>query len=94
MRKTLAALLGAAMVITLGACSTPGASGTAPGTAAGKTIYVLGPTPDHGWTAQAGTYAEAKVEEINAGRQVQGRVPGILRRRSAERPRPEHHRQR
>ena len=65
MRKTLAALLGAAMVITLGACSNePGASGTAPGTAAGKTIYVLGPTPDHGWTAQAGTYAEAKVEEI------------------------------
>ena len=32
--------------------------------AAGNTIYVLGPTPDHGWTAQAGTYAEAKVKEI------------------------------
>ena len=31
-----------------------------------NTIYVLGPTPDHGWTAQAGTYAEAKVAEINA----------------------------
>jgi len=30
------------------------------------TIYVLGPTPDHGWTAQAGTYADAKVKEINA----------------------------
>jgi ribose transport system substrate-binding protein len=29
-----------------------------------NTIYVMGPTPDHGWTAQAGTYAEAKVEEI------------------------------
>ena len=35
--------------------------------AAGDTIYVLGPTPDHGWTAQAGVYAEAKVAEINAG---------------------------
>jgi len=35
----------------------------------GGTIYVLGPTPDHGWTAQAGTYAEAKVEEINAAGQ-------------------------
>ena len=35
----------------------------------GGTIYVLGPTPDHGWTAQAGTYAEAKVAEINAAGQ-------------------------
>ena len=68
MKKTLAALLGAAMVITLGACSSaPATSGTASGSAAaaaGKTIYVLGPTPDHGWTAQAGTFAQAKVEEI------------------------------
>lgn len=35
-------------------------------TTGGDTIYVLGPTPDHGWTAQAGAYAERKVEEINA----------------------------
>ena len=34
--------------------------------AAGQTIYGLGPTPDHGWTAQAGVYAEQTVEEINA----------------------------
>lgn len=34
--------------------------------AEGDTIYVLGPTPDHGWTAQAGTYADQKVGEINA----------------------------
>lgn len=34
-------------------------------TDAAKTIYVLGPTPDHGWTAQAGTYAEQTVKEIN-----------------------------
>ncbi len=33
---------------------------------AGGTIYVLGPTPDHGWTAQAGSYAEKKVAEINS----------------------------
>ncbi len=82
MRKTLAALLGAAMVLTFGACGTssggPGTAGTptdapsssgtapAPDPASGKTIYVLGPTPDHGWTAQAGAYAEAKVKEINA----------------------------
>ncbi len=30
----------------------------------GKTIYILGPTPDHGWTAQAGAYAEKKAAEI------------------------------
>lgn len=33
---------------------------------AGGTIYVLGPTPDHGWTAQAGSYADQKVSEINS----------------------------
>jgi len=67
MRKTLAALLGATLVITLGACSSaPPASTSAGGPAAGKTIYVLGPTPDHGWTAQAGTFAQAKVDEIKA----------------------------
>lgn len=31
-----------------------------------KTIYILGPTPDHGWTAQAGAYAAQKAEEITA----------------------------
>lgn len=65
MRRTIAALLGAALVITLGACSTSSTPGET-GAAAGKTIYVLGPTPDHGWTAQAGSYAEKKVAEINA----------------------------
>lgn len=65
MRKTIAALLGAALVITLGACSTSATPGET-SAAAGKTIYVLGPTPDHGWTAQAGSYAEKKVAEINA----------------------------
>lgn len=29
-------------------------------------IYVLGPTPDHGWTAQAGAYAEQRCKELNA----------------------------
>ena len=31
-----------------------------------QTIYVMGPTPDHGWTAQAGAYAEQRVQEIVA----------------------------
>ena len=34
--------------------------------AGGDTIYVLGPTPDHGWTAQAGSYADRKVAAINS----------------------------
>lgn len=29
-----------------------------------ETIYVLGPTPDHGWTAQAGAYAEQRCAEL------------------------------
>ncbi len=32
----------------------PAAEEEAPAAAAGGTIYILGPTPDHGWTAQAG----------------------------------------
>ena len=41
-----------------------------PGNQDGKnTVYVLGPTPDHGWTAQAGAYAQAKCDEITAAGQ-------------------------
>ena len=63
-----------AVLLGLSACSkpaTPAPSDTAPApatsaSAAAKTIYVLGPTPDHGWTAQAGTFASAKVDQINS----------------------------
>ncbi len=58
MKKYLAILLAVLMVISMAACSKESKEG--------DTIYVMGPTPDHGWTAQAGTYAEAKVAEINA----------------------------
>ena len=37
-----------------------------PAETAGGTLYVLGPTPDHGWTAQAGAYAQAKCDELTA----------------------------
>lgn len=49
------------------ACSTTSGGGepAGPGASTGDTIYVLGPTPDHGWTAQAGTYGQARVDEIN-----------------------------
>ena len=56
MKKILAIALALCMVFALCAAAS----------AEGKTIYVLGPTPDHGWTAQAGAYAQAKCEEITA----------------------------
>ena len=60
MKKILALVLTLCMVFSL-ACI----GGTA-AFADGQTIYVLGPTPDHGWTAQAGAYAQAKCDEITA----------------------------
>lgn len=81
MKKYLAIILCVFLVTSMVACqqaatqtttaapaanaTTASAAATTAAAAAGKTIYVLGPTPDHGWTAQAGTYAEAKVAEIN-----------------------------
>jgi len=66
MRKMLAVVLGVLLAITLTACGGGGNTPPAGGPAGDKnTIYVLGPTPDHGWTAQAGTFAQAKVDEIN-----------------------------
>jgi len=80
MKKFLAILMCAMMLVGVAACAKtpapaveePAAAEAAPAPAAeepaattGGTIYVLGPTPDHGWTAQAGTYAEKKVAAIN-----------------------------
>ena len=39
-----------------------------------KTIYVLAPNPDHGWTGAIGVFAQAKVDELNA----EGRYNAIL----------------
>ena len=57
MKKILAIAIALCMIFSLCAISAA---------AEGSTIYVLGPTPDHGWTAQAGAFASAKCEEINA----------------------------
>ncbi|MDR1852748.1 MAG: substrate-binding domain-containing protein [Propionibacteriaceae bacterium] len=71
MKKLAVAFLGAAVAISLAACSvetgqsTP-ATDSSTSAEGGKVIYVLGPTPDHGWTAQAGTFASKRVDEINA----------------------------
>jgi len=64
MKRVLTLLVCLLMILALAACST--GTGTNTGTETKKTIYVTGPTPDHGWTAQAGTYAQQKVDEINA----------------------------
>lgn len=80
MKKFAALALALAMSLSLVACgggnssqpsnstpsgSNPAASAPAPAGNDGKnTLYVLDPTPDHGWTAQAGAYAQAKCDEI------------------------------
>lgn len=68
MKKFLALLLALVMVFALVACGTQPAEDpkqpTEPAEETGGTIYVLGPTPDHGWTAQAGVYAEQTCAEI------------------------------
>lgn len=60
MKKVLALLLVVCMVFAMVACSGGGKKGDK------NTIYVLGPTPDHGWTAQAGSYAEQACNDIKA----------------------------
>ena len=70
MKKVLSIALVLVMVLALFAGC--GGSGEQAPAAAGKTIYILGPTPDHGWTAQAGAYAEKKAGEITAAGQYKG----------------------
>ena len=80
MKKIIALLMALVMVFALCACGQQAAPAetktdtpaeatpaeAAPAEASGNTLYVMGPTPDHGWTAQAGAYAEAKCAEITA----------------------------
>ena len=75
MKKFLAIVLALTMVLALCACGAKTeapaqapaqAPAEAPAEKGANTLYVMGPTPDHGWTAQAGAYAQAKCEEITA----------------------------
>lgn len=70
MKKLFSILVATLLVVGLVGCSSDKpteTTGTETGSTEGlKTIYVMGPTPDHGWTAQAGSYAEARVNEIVA----------------------------
>ena len=77
MKKLFAVLLTVLMVLTLAACggSSTSTDETTTGNTEGgatKTVYIMGPTPDHGWTAQAGTYAEQKAKEITAAGEYKG----------------------
>ena len=71
MKKLFAVLMAALMVFTLAGCGSNDAP-AADGGESLKTVYIMGPTPDHGWTAQAGTYADQKAKEITDAGQYKG----------------------
>ena len=63
MKKIIALLMAMALVLGLAACGTT----EAPVADDAKvTIYVLTPSPDHGWTGAIGVAAQEKVAELNA----------------------------
>ena len=68
MKKFLSFLVAGVMALCLVGCGggneAPAGGGSEPQGGATETVYIMGPTPDHGWTAQAGTYAERKANEI------------------------------
>ena len=61
MKKLVALLLAAVMIFALCACGSTGAAANSK-----KTIYVLAPNPDHGWTGAIGVFAKEKVDALNA----------------------------
>ncbi|MDR1355964.1 MAG: substrate-binding domain-containing protein [Propionibacteriaceae bacterium] len=69
MKKLFSLLVGVALAVSLVGCSSDDTNPNPTNTTKAETIYVLGPTPDHGWTAQAGAYADAAVKQINNGGQ-------------------------
>ena len=82
MKKLIALLLALVMVIGLVACGAPAEDTQAPAAddtqaaaedtqaaadeGAKKTIYVLVPTPDHGWVGAIGVAAQEKTDALNA----------------------------
>lgn len=66
MKKLFSLMVAVLLVVSLVGCSNDNkpTDDKKPSDSSLKTIYVMGPTPDHGWTAQAGSYAEARVAEI------------------------------
>jgi len=86
MKKLFAIVMALAMVLGIVACGGSTTETTAADTAAEttaaetqaeaeiKTIYVLAPNPDHGWTGAIGVFAQAKVDELNA----EGKYKAVL----------------
>ena len=72
MKKIIAIVLALVLVLALVACGetakpeTKEPTETSEAAAAAKTIYVLAPNPDHGWTGAIGVFAQEKVDQINA----------------------------
>ena len=66
MKKLIALLMAMALVLGLVACGTTpeapaGDEGGAAAEGAKKTIYVLVPNPDHGWTGAIGVAAQERL---------------------------------
>jgi ribose transport system substrate-binding protein len=61
-KRTVVALVSMVCLLAL-AAGNAFASGN---TQAGNTVYVFGPTPDHGWTGSAARFAEEKIAQLNA----------------------------
>ena len=57
MKKILTLVLALVLVLGLVTCASAEAK---------KTIYVLTPNPDHGWTGAVGVFAKEKVDQVNA----------------------------
>ena len=89
MKKLIALLLALVLVVGLVACAAtpaeeptpaeptePSASSEDAPEASGekKTIYVLAPNPDHGWTGAIGVFAQEYVDKLNA----EGKVEAVL----------------
>ena len=72
MKKLISVLLTVLVVFSLVGCSGGNTETAEGGETSTKTVYIMGPTPDHGWTAQAGTYADQKAKEITAAGQYKG----------------------
>jgi len=61
MRKSILVFAGVLllMMLVVGTVTAGGAKQV------GNTVYVFGPTPDHGWTGSAARFAEEKIAELN-----------------------------
>jgi ABC-type sugar transport system substrate-binding protein len=68
MRKSFLLLVSIVLMLTLAVGTVAAGGAQAAGGSAkpvGNTVYVFGPTPDHGWTGSAARFAESKITDMN-----------------------------